>query len=87
MSSSGEKSTEQTVADQWETWSPASTPHVSGRYTRRRWNGAGFDPQWVEATCEKCGERSQRVRCDSGRVREKIVAFAVLHLHADPLRR
>ncbi len=63
-----------------------NAPHVEGKFTRRNWNGESFDPQWVEATCTICKETSPRVRCDSGRVREKIVAFSVLHLHKDPMK-
>ena len=70
-----------------EEWSPANALHVRGSFTPRVWNGQSFDPQWVEAICTVCGESSARVRCDSGRVREKIVKFAGLHLHADPLKR
>lgn len=72
-------------SETWQKWSPANVPHVEGRFTPRQWNGQGFDPQWVEATCTVCKESSPRTRCDSGRVRQKIVAFAILHLHKDPL--
>lgn len=75
------------MGDLSQEWRPLNAPHVVGRFSPRRWNGAGFDPQWVEAECTTCGEASARVRCDSGRVREKVVAFAVLHLHVDPLKR
>ncbi len=75
------------MSERWQEWSPANASHVQGRFTPRHWNGVGFDPQWVEATCTTCKESSARVRCDSGRVREKIVAFSLLHLHKDPLKR
>lgn len=74
------------MSDLTEEWRPLSAPHVVGKFTPRRWDGTAYEPQWVEATCTTCGESSPRVKCDTGRVREKIAAFAVLHLHADPLK-
>lgn len=42
-------------------------------------------PMRFQARCSLCGETVQGV-CDSGRVREKIDKWAVMHLHRDVLR-
>jgi hypothetical protein len=64
----------------WEAWNPVFAPLVRGKYTPRVWDGERYEPQQVEATCEGCNEELTTV-CDSGRVREKISKWAVMHLH------
>lgn len=63
-----------------EHWSPPFALHVRGEYTRRVWDGERFEEQTVKATCSLC-KQTMETRCDSGRVREKIAKWAVLHLH------
>jgi hypothetical protein len=52
---------------------------VQGQYSARRWDGERFDPQQVKLKCARCGETAETV-CDSGRVREKIAKWSVLHV-------
>lgn len=63
-------------------------PHVEGRYTERVYDSASqtFETQDVEATCRICGDK-HRMKCDSGRVRERIARFASLHLHEELKKR
>ncbi len=65
-----------------ERWSPRAAPRVVGTYTRRVWNGVSFDPQRINIRCEVCGERWEGV-CDSGRVRDRIAKWSVLHRHVE----
>lgn len=62
------------------TWSPAWAPHVNGSTKARDEDGE----QVVQIACTKCGGNTRR-RCSSGLWREKVQAFAMDHLHRDPL--
>lgn len=75
----------ETAAPAWVEWSPGSAAHVKGRYLPRVWDEASgsYERQPVEATCTLCGE-AYAYSCDSGRVRERIANFALLHLHRTP---
>lgn len=73
------------LGDTWEQWNPPNVPHVKGTFTQRT-----IDPdtklpeeQTVRARCEQCGATWQ-TRCSSGRVREHIQRFALVHAHRDP---
>jgi len=66
------------------TWAP----HVQGRWSERGEpdEDGKFEPQVVEALCTwpGCGAVF-RARCLTGRTREHIHNFAIVHLHRDPL--
>ncbi len=61
-------------------------PHVTGRYTRRRWDAelGQYDEQHVEATCTRCGAKYGPTTCPSGRVRQRIETFAAVHAECVP---
>lgn len=65
-------------------YSPAFAPHVGAVHDVRRHDPATgeVEPAKFKATCEHCHETVDGV-CDSGRVREKIGKWAILHLHRD----
>lgn len=63
-----------------EKWSPKSTPHVKGEFEPR----VPGEEQRFSVTCEVCGGHWQGV-CNTGRVRERILKFAMQHTHRDPL--
>lgn len=65
--------------DLTERYSPPFAPRVEGRYEKR----VGTEPQRYAIECSACGETFGPAICDSGRVRDRIAKFAVLHLHAD----
>lgn len=67
-------------------YSPPFAPLVKGEHESRKHDpetGAVLPLKW-SARCAGCGESIEAV-CDSGRVRERIAKWAVLHLHRDPL--
>lgn len=70
----------------WRTWRPPWAAHVVGRYERRTWDEAtGLpEPQQIEMLCEQC-EAKWKTSCATGQVRRHIGAFAMVHLHRDPL--
>lgn len=65
-------------------WRPEFAPHVRGRYEEAVVEDGERQPQRFECDCEKCGAHYQNV-CTSGAVRTRIVRFAAVHLHRDPL--
>lgn len=72
----------------WQEWSPEGRSHIKGRYTTREVDPRTglWDPQEVRVTCTVCGDE-WRTQCASGRVREHIVRFGVVHAHVDPFKR
>jgi hypothetical protein len=65
----------------WEEYSPASAPHVRGRFTAETFDEDGVrEEQRVEARCGIC-ETPFRRTCSSGLVREHIDRFAKVHTH------
>ena len=67
-------------------YKPAFAPFVTGEHDPRRSDPETglVVPMRFTASCSKCGEKVEGV-CDSGRVREKIDKWAILHLHRDVL--
>ena len=66
-------------------WSPRAFPHVVGRYNARRVGEDGMpEPQRIVVHCTLC-ETTWQGDCTSGRPREKIAKFAVVHAHRDLL--
>lgn len=64
----------------WTEWSPASVPHVKGRWTQRVIDTDGLpEEQMIEATCTGCGAVFKRT-CTSGLVKSHVLRFA--HVHA-----
>ena len=72
----------------WVGWSDSRAPHVEARYTARVWDEEAkmHEEQRVEATCTHpgCGATFKR-GCSSGRPREILTTFVLVHLHRDPL--
>ena len=75
------------VAPVWIGWSDSRAPHVEARYTARVWDAEAklHEEQRVEATCKHpgCGGEIKRT-CSSGRPRELLATFMLVHLHRDP---
>ncbi len=75
-------------APEWVGWTDSRAPHVEARYTARVWDEATrlHEEQRVEAKCTHlgCGATFRRT-CSSGRPREILVTFVLVHLHRDPL--
>lgn len=67
-----------------ESYGPAFAPHVVGEFERKQDEDGRPEPIWVDLSCGKCGDRT-RVRCHLGAPRSKVLAYAVNHLHADPM--
>jgi len=65
---------------------PDFAPHVMGEIEPRSWDqeDGRWEDQRVEARCEKCGATLRAV-CRSGKPRQWVVKFALVHLHRDPL--
>lgn len=75
-----------------ETWTPQQAPHVEGRYELRKIDPETQlpEPQSFEVRChhvsangKHCGQR-WRGTCTSGMVRQKVLMFAMRHIHSDP---
>ena len=67
-------------------YSPSFAKHVQGEHDART-NDAEtgkVNPMRWATLCTVCKEQGRGL-CDSGRVREKIDKWAILHLHRDPL--
>lgn len=68
-------------------WSPRFATHVVGAYVDEPEEGDEGKPVWPwRAACRICREEHRGV-CTSGEMRARIVDFAMLHLHSDPLER
>lgn len=67
-------------------YTPSFAPLVKGEHDPRQNDPetGKVVPMRFTASCTSCGERVEGV-CDSGRVREKIDKWAILHLHRDPM--
>lgn len=66
-------------------WVPQFAAHVVGWYDERRFDEDGLpETQAWGAKCSVCNHE-HKGQCDSGRVREHIQRFALVHLHNDPM--
>lgn len=65
-------------------WNPHFAPAVTGMHEPRAFDPTTrtFDPQRFRVVCVSCGDTFEGV-CDSGRIRQKIDKWAVMHLHRD----
>jgi hypothetical protein len=64
---------------------PPFAPHVRGAFPDRAYDeDRKLLPATVSLSCECCGEGAE-VRCDSGRYRERVAKWALLHVDC-PLR-
>lgn len=60
-------------------------PHVKGEIPNRESNGdGGFEVQWVKMSCAVCGDRA-KWPCTTGAPRQRVLQYAKMHLHKDPL--
>jgi hypothetical protein len=69
----------------WIAWTPSSSrPHITAQYTERVYDyeTRAFEPQTVHAHCGKCNAVLKH-ECASGRPREWIARFALVHRHDD----
>jgi hypothetical protein len=68
------------------TYAAPFAPHVTGCYAERRYDHAErrYVEQVVALHCSHCGAEARWV-CQSGRARDKVLKFALSHLHRDPL--
>jgi hypothetical protein len=68
-------------------WVPSFAPaHIHGWYDERQYDAEDGLPEtqaWG-ATCDVC-RHEHKGQCDSGRVRQHIQRFALVHLHSDPM--
>lgn len=65
---------------------PRWAPHVVGRFAPRVHDPetGEVEPQVVRLLCEKCRDEHQVV-CVTGRPREHVGQYALMHLHCDPM--
>ena len=67
-----------------ETYSPKFAPHVTGTYERKVDEDGRPERIEVALTCSTCGDRCA-VPCYAGAPRTKVLAYAMNHVHADPM--
>lgn len=65
-------------------WSPDWATHVRGQWTERTVTDDGYpEPQDVVMYCSIC-EGTYQTKCTTGSVKQHVLRFARVHLHADP---
>lgn len=68
-------------------WVPSFAPaHISGGYDERQYDAEDGMPE-TQAWWAKCAvcNHEHKGQCDSGRVRQHIQRFTLVHLHSDPM--
>jgi hypothetical protein len=61
-------------------YTPPFAPHVRGAFPDRTYDeDRKLCPATVMLSCGRCGEGAE-VRCDSGRYRERVAKWALVHV-------